>query len=335
MTATPPKSGTQANGSRGRWLLIGSAVLAGLLLVVYLWQPDPLAGLILVPAWSWLLPGLLLTVRGGWRQRFRVWGPVAGLWLLFTLGCLEEPDSLIRGLAWQSGWRRSVPADDRIRVVSLNCNISASAADVLPLRPDIVLLQESPQRQVLESLARQLYGERGSVLWTPDCSILADGPILPRHADPASHFVHGTVLRPDGRRIEVICLRLSAPVPRIDLWTLDWWRAQFEKRREHQQQLQDVARVIAAAPQDVPLVMGGDFNLPARDAALRELPRAVRDSFRLAGHGWGQTALNDTPLWRVDQLWVNRLAQPIRVRAQRTSKSDHRLVIADVRLGKP
>jgi vancomycin resistance protein VanJ len=90
------------------------------------------------------------------------------------------------------------------------------------------------------------------------------------------------------------------------------------------------AREVENIPADVPIILGGDFNLPAGDKLFRILPPRIRDTFRTAGHGWGDTLANDIPFVRIDQIWCDGHFRPISTRAQKTVNSDHRMVICDL-----
>jgi len=75
------------------------------------------------------------------------------------------------------------------------------------------------------------------------------------------------------------------------------------------------------------IIFGGDFNVPANDGCLAPLHDRLTDAFSLGGIGWGHTALNDVPLFRIDQIWVSRNLSVKSVRAYRSKNSDHRMVV--------
>jgi vancomycin resistance protein VanJ len=81
---------------------------------------------------------------------------------------------------------------------------------------------------------------------------------------------------------------------------------------------------------DWPEILGGDFNTPVPDAVFKLLHR-FHDAHREAGRGWGNTAVNNLPIARPDQIWLKGL-HAISVRAIRTQNSDHRLVLADIQV---
>jgi endonuclease/exonuclease/phosphatase (EEP) superfamily protein YafD len=254
---------------------------------------------------------------------------VGGLWLLFLLGFAEEPWSLLRG---------TIPARHEsptrvIRIVSLNCAGGSleAAREVKRYQPDIVLLQESPSRDAVQQLARELFGEEGGWAHGPDASIIARGNVqpYPLSRDEKIFLTHARVTLTDGKPMEVIGLRLSPPTVRADLWSPDCWRQHAEVRRFHHEQIKAVMRRIEQIPLETPVIVGGDFNMPPGEAPLRLLQKRLRDSFRLAGAGWGCTITNEYPFHRIDQIWLSPHLRPTRVRAYRTQHSDHRLVVCD------
>jgi endonuclease/exonuclease/phosphatase (EEP) superfamily protein YafD len=293
----------------------------------YLLRPISCAAVTVFPTWLWLVPGLLLAGLG-WR-RGRLAGAVGGLWLLFLLGFAEEPWSLLRG---------TIPARHEsptrvIRIVSLNCAGGSleAAREVKRYQPDIVLLQESPSRDAVQQLARELFGEEGGWAHGPDASIIARGNVqpYPLSRDEKIFLTHARVTLTDGKPMEVIGLRLSPPTVRADLWSPDCWRQHAEVRRFHHEQIKAVMRRIEQIPLETPVIVGGDFNMPPGEAPLRLLQKRLRDSFRLAGAGWGCTITNEYPFHRIDQIWLSPHLRPTRVRAYRTQHSDHRLVVCD------
>ncbi len=181
-------------------LLATSAILCIVISSCYWLQPDWLAPVTLVPTWFWLVPALVLTGCGFSRAHKRSFAAVAVLWVVYAAVVVEESRSLVRAAGWRtSAWEAACDEGRAIRVVSLNCagGNPLAAAEVLPWQPDLVLLQESPSREHVERLARQLFGEDGGYLWGTDTSIVARGAVrpatrprvrMPRHGCAASHL---------------------------------------------------------------------------------------------------------------------------------------------------
>ena len=278
------------------WL---SFLLCAVLWLCYALQPDQLATITFWPAYIWAVPGaaLVIPVMRGRSRRLRALLILP--WILFVLANREE-FSLTRifGSRQQQG----------IRIVSLNCagGSVAAAREAFKLRPDIILLQETPGERDVRKLCIEYYGDGtgkvGSVLCGPDCSIIARGGIQPY--DLGSSRLQCTAGRVSlhGTELDVASVRLVPPVFRTDIWSPDCWRAQAENRRIRRAQLRAVMDTLNAQAKGVPLVVGGDFNAPARDGALREMTPRLRDAFADAGKGWGNTVLNDFPVQRPDQF---------------------------------
>jgi len=320
------------------WQQTALAVSTGLCLAVsacHWFQPDWLAALTLAPPWFWLLPGLLLVRLGYRRDRRRRSVAVLVLWLLFTGVFVEELRSLVRfGRTPTQEWIAAREQGRAIRVVSLNCclgNVRA-AAEVAAYEPDIVLLQESPGREAIEELARELFGEGGRVVCGYDTSILTRWRIEPRPAAPSSDFVHGVATLPSGMAVDVVSPRLNPPVGRLDFWSPGFWRDHRNNRVIHRDQIRDVMDALDGSPTNH-VIVGGDFNAPAGDGALAHLRPRLHDTFRRAGRGWGNTGTNEFPLFRVDQIWASRGLRAESVRAQRTVHSDHQMVVCDLVVG--
>jgi vancomycin resistance protein VanJ len=79
-------------------------------------------------------------------------------------------------------------------------------------------------------------------------------------------------------------------------------------------------------------IVGGGFNAPVPDKIFK-LMKGFQDAFHESGTGWGNTALNSLPIARPDQIWLKGLHSKS-TRAIRTQNSDHRLVVAEIELGR-
>jgi vancomycin resistance protein VanJ len=318
-----------------RALLAGSTLLGLSLSFCYGTRSDGCAAVTVFPVWLWLVPGLFLLGLGWSRSTRRASTAVGILWLLYALIFSDEPAGLFRTRAWPAaGWEAARTRGKALRVVTLNCagGMPEAAAEVTHYSPDIILLQESPDRREVEQLARQLFGTSAGVLAGPDASIIARGSLLPRPLPPVlrSYFVQASVRLSTGIKVEVISLRLAPGIVREDLWSPDCWREQTANRRARREQLRAVARQIDRLARETPLIFGGDFNAPAGDAVFRLLQPDLRDSFREGGTGWGNTIVNDMPVHRIDQVWISPAFRTAAVVARKTRHSDHRLVVCDL-----
>ncbi len=202
---------------------------------------------------------------------------------------------------------------------------------MIAYRPDIVLLQESPSRSVLEDLSRRLFGDEASMIHGPDASLIVRGQVTPADLTNAqrSFFVQGRVHLASGEELEVISTRLRPALLRLDLWSPSCWRAQKLNRQARRQEMRTIARRVAEVPQEVPILVGGDFNAPAGDAVFRLLQPFLRDAFHEEGRGWGNTITNTYPVQRIDQIWISDGLRPLNVVARPTDRSDHRMVVCE------
>lgn len=248
-------------------------------------------------------------------------------WLVFLLLAADAPASFFRAC---------LPAPDRdhtIRVVSLNCaGNSGAAEDVRRLQPDIILFQESPTADTLTSLASEMYGSANNLVRGFDPSILARGRVTQVAVPPQyyQNFVHARV-ELDGRTINVISLRLFPCPVNMEFWSADCWRYYETNRKNRRRQLATIAEYAKTLPADEPLILGGDFNCPPRDAVLQLLRPWLTDAFAAAGRGWGATIIEvaNVPLIRIDQIWTNAKLRATVSFADRAYGSDHHMTVAD------
>jgi endonuclease/exonuclease/phosphatase (EEP) superfamily protein YafD len=338
MTTATPTVNQRIRRPREAFILLALAITLCLLAAAcYLTRADGMAAITVFPVWTWALPGLLLTGLG-WRAGWRCVTVVILLWLLYLGIISDEAHSLASFHRWPSpGWPAAPAGYHAVRVVSLNCGGGSpnAAREVIPFRPDIVLLQETPQREAVEEVARRLFGEEAAVVAGPDAVIIARGRLemfsSPETAQAyvGGAYVQARLIMPTGLTLEVVSLRLLPPLVRTDLWSANCWRAQRDNRRDRRRQLAAVMARVRGNASGAPMIIGGDFNAPAGDAIFREL-RPLRDTFRRAGVGWGNSHSSDFPILRIDQVWASAEIRPVAVTARKTRHSDHRMVIGDL-----
>jgi len=95
-------------------------------------------------------------------------------------------------------------------------------------------------------------------------------------------------------------------------------------------QLRETVNALDLEASDPPLIVGGDFNAAGGDAIFRLFKGRLKDAFKEAGLGWGNTAINVCPVARPDQVWVGRRARSLRSWVKVTEHSDHRMVLCDL-----
>ncbi len=308
------------------WGLVALRLLSGTLLFfvsfAYEIQIDPLYAITIWPALVWCLPGFLLLLPGIRRYRGRHFWWVLGGWILFAAVFSEEPIGILHSL------RTPVLRPD-LTVVSLNCEGGnpLAADEVAAYKPDLVLLQESPSSMEVADLAKKLYGKEGASLPGRDASIVVHGTLepipLPRST---SDFVAAHVTLWNGRKLDVVSLRLSPPVFRLDYWSPDCWSEYADSRIRRREELARIVDYLKIRTGDAPMILGGDCNAPPDPVTFQSLKPRLRDAYPESGTFWGYTAVNDFPLARIDQIWVSYHFKPLETTAFKTEHSDHRLV---------
>lgn len=323
-----PKTVRKQRWARAWWAL---SVSLGLVAIgSTAWQPDTFAALTLIPVWCWLVAGVAAAFLAR-RLRPRRWLVLLALaWTTFAIAGVEECRSLSRSARSRFFVSNDVEAHRRgIRVTSLNCADGAlrTAREAAAMNPDILLFQESPGRDDLQRLATELFGNSQGVLWSSDTSIIARWPV--EQPEVQDHFVAGLVQHPSGAQIKVVSLRLAPPVVRYDLWNSACWREQTAKRQQHAKQVEQLVESLTDGNEHA-TILGGDFNAAQHDRATWRLHGGARDTFDVAGRGWGNTVLNTIPVLRFDQIWASQNLRVTATWAVRSRHSDHRLVVTDL-----
>lgn len=329
---------------RRSWTTIAAAIAITLSLILcvcvsicYALRPDTCAAITVFPVWAWLAPGLLLPAIL-WRRAPRRWmiGGVGCCWLIYLAVLGDEPRGLVRSIFPAPDIQAySANGSSMIRVVTVNCSGEARAVEeAAALSPDILLVQESPAEPAFLTLAESRFGRLDGAAHGGDVAVLAQGSVQVRYASRTAFgaFIHCTVQLDDGRIVDVIGLRLSPPTVRVDLWSPACWRGQMEHRERQRNELAAALKRLNQIPPDRPVIVAGDFNAPAGDAIFALLGPRLKDAFREAGRGWGNTITNDYPFHRIDQIWTSVHLTPVDCRARPTTHSDHRMVVAELRL---
>jgi len=318
-----------------RFLTFASVVLGILVSICYLGRFDLCTAVTVFPVWIWIFLGIPLAAIGSWRVDRRMFFLVMGMWLVCVVCLADEPASLFRGtMRFIASNQLSVAdAGTKIRVVTLNCHASTKAArEVLELKPDIVLLQESPAMRDLQSLAIDLFGNHHCIISGIDAAILASGEALWSNTakDGRSELTQVRVQLASGVELAVTNIHLLASTFRFDFWSPNCWKRYARNRRRRRDDLQKILLKVDEMSTDLPLILGGDFNAPPGDAVFRLLKPRFYDVFSQAGVGWGNSFENDWPVLRIDQIWASDNLRAMSAFVQKTQHSDHRIVICDL-----
>jgi len=299
----------------------------------YLLRPDFCAAITFFPAWFWLVPGGLLMLLG---RKVNRWVRSIGIlaWLTFVGLFVQEASSLLRSCVFPAKSYETAKDGDSLRIISLNCGGGSldAAREVMQYQPDIVLLQEAPAKQQVETLAQQLFGDKGMVVQTADMAILSRGYVEEVNLPPTSRtfMAAAQVQLPSGLEMWLISVHLLPPATGMNLFSRSCWKEHREDRQLRRQQVVRIAEQIKSVSGIFPIILGGDFNVSAADGALRPLRSWLRDSFDEAGIGWGNTAPSHLPLWRIDQIWVSSHFRSNAVFSRKTERSDHWMVVCDI-----
>jgi vancomycin resistance protein VanJ len=289
------------------------------------------APLTLFPFWAWAIPGIGLAILAGRCGLKRFALVLTSGWLILSLFFSDDLSSLVRSVLRKP---RTVPESttlQKLRVITLNCaGQNTAAQEVLPWKPDLVLLQESPSSNDVATLARELFGPEAGFSFGFDCSVIARDQVSAAAGPKTIRYNRVTLRSPRVGELEVVSLRLEPPETRFDLWSSACWQAHRQNRERRREQLQQAIDALTSLPSHRACLVGGDFNAPAGDTLFRVMRGTFQDTFREAGRGWGNTALNEFPCFRVDQIWVNERWRTVTTRAVKTRHSDHRMVVCDL-----
>jgi len=253
------------------------------------------------------------------------------LWFLYAIFFVQEWRSFFR---FRTELVQTAEKSKIVRVVSLNCagGNEKAATEVADYHPDIVLFEETPLRPIIQRIAPKILGPEAEHFSGSDVTIVTAGKLTPVTMENAESapFSHARVRLPSGLEVEVFAVRLHPYGIRVDVWSPGCWREQIQNRKLQRQQFQWLAREVEKVPADVPVILGGDFNLPAGDKLFRILDGRIHDTFYTAGHGWGDTLANDIPFVRIDQIWCDGHFRTVSTTVHPTVNSDHRMVVCDL-----
>lgn len=318
----------------GRSVLVTSFLLFCAAVLCYLGRWDFVAAFTFLPFWWWGIVGLSLALAGWFFERaHRTFFLLCFMWVAATLTLSDDISRLLLSRLESHQFSHKNKVAVRVRVLTLNCAGRAAAAmEVLSEKPDLVLLQESPPEDAVAVLARKLFGDEGHYLYGLDCSIIAHGQIEALPVPKGNHFARAKIRFADGEEIEAVSVRLNPPEIRFDLWSPSCWAAHQADRLSRREQLAELFAQPGWSEYSHARIMGGDFNLPGRDGVFRLLEPNMKDAFREAGIGWGNSAINDLPVSRPDQIWISKTYRAEVTKTKRSGFSDHRMVVSDVAL---
>ncbi|MCH7946117.1 MAG: endonuclease/exonuclease/phosphatase family protein, partial [Armatimonadetes bacterium] len=239
---------------------------------------------------------------------------------------------LVVGLGLSEIWRVVLPGkgSSDLRVVTLNTagEMELALEQAAGFSPDVLLLQESAVVAGLEQFVDRTFGQEYSFILGVDCSVLVRGKVISKETS-ATNFTFITAELTDGRKVEIVCLRMAPPRSRLDYWNPACWRSYADDRASHRSELAEIWSAVQALRTGAPLIFGGDFNAVPDRSVTSVIAGDLRDSYASAGTGWYGTAMNDLPLFRIDQVWASDDFDAVGSRSKPSAASDHRVVLAD------
>jgi vancomycin resistance protein VanJ len=327
--------------ARGRVVGVVSWLYAALVLVVLgliRWVGDAWWGttlLLFMPRWLFLFPLPLLALAAGLRRGFRHW-VVQGATALVVAGPLMGLSIPVARLL------EELPEGDRVRVVTFNkgtgvIDLSGFLRWVDGEKIDVICLQEVPTSG----------GPELGPLHDRGWSVNRVGTIASRlpiveEMEPLSdesttegrysaRLERVRVRMRSGREFVVASVHLPTIRPgftRGDIAGLTlhvaWWG-------------HEVGRVLdmLAQTSDLPLVVGGDFNMPSDDSTMAALRSSFRFAFEEAGWGYGYTRPSRPPWMRIDHVLAGPEWYVTKCRVGPDFASDHLPLLAELLLPRP
>jgi len=253
----------------------------------------------------------------------------------------------MRSLAFIAGWLlvlvaggyaqttrpASEPACLKIRVATYNIESGRKAQLVLEniraANPDVVLLQEAHENNVrafADALGMSRQFGPYSPKTTTGIGILAVGNLKPVKLfsmPKERNFALAATLETAGQKILLVAAHFkSLPRPLVS--------GLFKTMGPHQEQAKQIVDLVKK--QNLPAVVGGDFNTLAFTPGYRILSTALKDSGAATGTSSQPSIIVNGTGYRIDHILVRG---PWKIRASQVSPkpgSDHRLLWADLEL---
>jgi endonuclease/exonuclease/phosphatase family metal-dependent hydrolase len=335
-----------------RWLtaahLIGTS---GVWLLIWVVSESHWLGSVatFLPRTPGLLPGLLLLTASLLARSRTFWLNLATL--LFALHSITE---------FNVPWSRlieSPPAianeEQTLRIVS--CNVQNFGPDfgvvlreIQRAKPDVIAFQEAfrPLPRQLESFQdwHQIH-VRG--LW-----IGSKWPLRLLGSCQTDVFSHRSgvaveVAAPFGKFVLSDVHLMTARKSLVELRPLELLGGQAQLALagatvERAEEARQVRGFVTEHQSELPLIVVGDFNMPASSSVYRQSFGDLRNAFESAAFGFGFTAPckrfrhwpTNTPWQRIDHILANNAWEIRECHIGKQDGSDHRLIAATLRLRK-
>lgn len=290
----------------------------------------------LVPVWIWAAGGAVVALLCWIACRGFKFGVVFCVFLATAVGFSEETHGILREMIAsfkKQGKEEAKATADVIRIVSVNCGgQEASLRKAADSSPDILLVQEAPEKIVLESVGDQLFGADRSVTLRGKLAILGRGKALAVQSDPQGRALHVRLKHSSGVVFDITNLDLEGCGPRPDFWKPVVWKELVADRIETRRLVRNFLGEHPLNQALVARIVGGGFGTPPGDDVFRPLQNAgMLDTYAWSGMGFGNTYPSHYPVLRIDQIWISPNLVPERSVTRLNPESAHRIVVSEVR----
>jgi len=334
----------KARHRRGRYLRAASWAYAAVVIAALglihgagdAWWGVPV--LLFMPRWIFLAPVALLAALSGLRRCPWHWVPQAAT-AAVVAGPLMGASAAVHQL-----WERS-PGGERVRIATFNLGLEPIRAGDLRRwiegqNLDVICFQEGGTEghrlrpELPEGWHLSPQGRLATRL-----HVDADLPPLPHDWKPGrfytAHMERARLRTPSGRGFVVASVHL--PTVREGIEGLPRAGGTTNMRRHTQWWGHEMARVLVAlaGSSDVPVLIGGDFNMPSDDSTMAALRSSFRFAFEEAGWGYGYTRPARRPWVRIDHILTGPQWYVSACRVGPDFGSDHLPLLAEVVLPAP
>ena len=298
----------------------------------------PVVLLLFMPRWLFLVPVALLAVASGARRCPSHWvlqGSIAAV----VAGPLMGATLAVHRL-----WER-VPAGDGVRIATFNMGLSPirtrELKDWIAARGlDVVCFQEggSDEFRLRPELPEGWHLSPGSLLATrlPVVAELAPLAVDPQPGRFYNARMERVRLRTRSGR-EFVVASVHMPTIREGIEGLSQAGDTDGLRRQSAWWGREMARILRALAEssDVPVIIGGDFNMPSDDSTMAALRSSFRFAFEEGGRGYGYTRPVNLPWVRIDHILAGPQWYVVDCRVGPDFGSDHLPLYATVVLPGP
>ncbi len=268
-------------------------------------QWDQLAPLSLRPIWCWTLVGLACSLIGFLLGSKR-WSLIVCIaWVAAGVGLASETPGILRSLS-QSALEIE-KSDETLHLLNVNCAGKVEVvATALARKPDVLFLQQSPQKEELENWFRDSpYADDYQLTISRRVGILTRGTVIASISDPNHPVVH-TRIEVKETKLDVTVLDLDWLTPQTALWNPEIWSYARKTRISNRRIIRQSIGSNPVGKENVFRFLIGGYYCPAGDDSLRPLKVAgLVDAYTRLGDGTGHTYPADNPLLRLDQIWIS------------------------------